>query len=87
MEESKNVIEKYEKLCKDLDFACQVIFVDTKHSAGHTICEMAKEKNADAIFIGQRGLGMISRQLIGSTSDYVLHHSHTAVMVIPSKKE
>jgi len=85
VQESKDVIEKYKEWCKDLNIKCLVIFVDTRHTAGNTICETAKEKNANAIIMGQRGLGMISRQLLGSTSDYVLHHSHTVVMVIPSK--
>ena len=51
------------------------------------ICELAKEKNAASITMGQRGLGTISRALLGSTSDYVLHHSHVPVMVVPAKKK
>jgi len=87
IQESKDIIQKYKDLCQDLDIKCEIIFEDKKHSAGNTICETAKEKNADAIIMGQRGLGMISRKLLGSTSDYVLHHSHIPVMVIPSKKD
>ena len=52
-------------------------------SVGHTICEIAKENNASTIVMGQRGLGAIRRTFLGSTSDYVLHHAHIPVAVIP----
>ena len=52
-------------------------------SVGHTICKMAKENGATTIVMGQRGLGAIRRTFLGSSSDYVLHHAHVPVAVIP----
>ena len=66
---------------------CEFLLADAHHKPGHVICELAKEKNAASITMGQRGLGTISRALLGSTSDYVLHHSHVPVMVVPAKKK
>lgn len=48
---------------------------------GEGIVKIAKELDADVIITGCRGLGKIRRTLIGSTSDYILHHSHIPVVV------
>ena len=61
--------------------------LEGEHKPAHVICGLAKEKNAASITMGQRGLGTISRALLGSTSDYVLHHSHVPVMVVPAVKK
>ncbi|MEO0355130.1 MAG: universal stress protein, partial [Cyanobacteria bacterium P01_A01_bin.3] len=48
---------------------------------GKTICEIAKDWDADAIAIGRRGLGAIGELLVGSVSSYVMHHAHCSVFV------
>ncbi|XP_063724063.1 universal stress protein Sll1388-like [Symsagittifera roscoffensis] len=50
---------------------------------GHNIVHYAREKDADCIVIGCRGLGSIRRTILGSTSDYVIHHAHLPVIVVP----
>lgn len=57
---------------------------EAHHKPGHVICQVAKEKHASTITLGQNGTGSISRKLLGSTSDYVLHHSDVPVMIIPT---
>ena len=52
-------------------------------SIGHTICEVAKENKANIIVIGQRGLGALRRTFLGSVSDYVMHHTHIPVAIVP----
>lgn len=42
---------------------------------------MAKEEHADIIVTGTRGQGKIRRTLLGSVSDYIIHHSHVPVLV------
>jgi len=81
--QAKAILSKFEAICNEKDMKCHFYMADANHSPGHVICELAKEKEADTIIMGQRGLGAISRTLLGSTSDYVLHHSHVPVMVIP----
>ncbi|KAK2141356.1 hypothetical protein LSH36_1111g00001 [Paralvinella palmiformis] len=48
---------------------------------GEALCEAAEELNADLIVMGTRGLGSVRRTLLGSVSDYLIHHAHVPVMV------
>ena len=75
--------DKFNNLCEEKGLNHEFFITDPDDKPGHMICELAKEKNVDSIVMGQRGLGTISRMLLGSTSDYVLHHAHVPVIVIP----
>ena len=50
--------------------------------AGELIVEVAKKEGAVLIVIGSRGQGVLRRTLMGSVSQYVLHHAHCPVVVI-----
>lgn len=46
------------------------------------ICEVAKQEAIDLIIIGSHGYGRVERLLLGSVSDYVVHHAPCPVLVI-----
>ncbi|KAI8618970.1 hypothetical protein BC830DRAFT_1106241 [Chytriomyces sp. MP71] len=46
------------------------------------IVRKVKEVNADILIIGSRGLGFLSRALVGSVSDYAVHQAHCPVLVV-----
>ncbi len=48
------------------------------------ICDIAKEEKASIIVMGTRGMGTLRRTIMGSVSDYVLHHAHCAVIMCKS---
>jgi nucleotide-binding universal stress UspA family protein len=50
--------------------------------AGELIVEVANKEGVVMIVIGSRGLGVLRRTLMGSVSQYVLHHAHCPVVVI-----
>ena len=50
-------------------------------SVGHGIIKKANEVGADLIVMGTRGMGALRRTILGSVSDYVLHHSHIPVVI------
>jgi nucleotide-binding universal stress UspA family protein len=50
--------------------------------SGPLICEAAKNWSADTIVMGRNQKSMLSEVLLGSTSNYVLHHAPCSVMVI-----
>lgn len=81
----KNLKHKYEKLCDEKNVKTEFVIADDYHTTGQVICQVAKDRGVEAIFLGQRGLGMVSRALLGSTSDYVVHHSTVPIIVVPTK--
>ncbi|KAL5013107.1 hypothetical protein ScPMuIL_007377 [Solemya velum] len=52
---------------------------------GDVIVHVAKEEGATLIITGTRGMGKLRRTLLGSISDYVIHHSHIPVLVCRHK--
>lgn len=48
---------------------------------GEQIVRVAEDEGADFIVTGSRGLGTIRRTLLGSVSDYIVHHSPVPVFV------
>jgi nucleotide-binding universal stress UspA family protein len=49
---------------------------------GPTICEDAQQWGADLIIVGRRGRTGLAEILLGSISNYVLHHAHCCVLVV-----
>jgi nucleotide-binding universal stress UspA family protein len=50
--------------------------------AGHLVCEVAKSWEADLIVVGRRGRSGLAEVLLGSVSNYVVHHAPCSVLVI-----
>jgi nucleotide-binding universal stress UspA family protein len=48
---------------------------------GELIVDLAEKEHCTMIIIGSRGLGMLRRTIMGSVSDYVLHHAHCPVVI------
>ncbi|PZV13871.1 MAG: universal stress protein [Pseudanabaena sp.] len=46
------------------------------------ICLVAKEESPDIVILGSRGLGSVERLMLGSVSDYVVHHCASPVLVV-----
>jgi nucleotide-binding universal stress UspA family protein len=51
--------------------------------AAHVIADIAKERGADLIVAGTRGLGPVSRLLIGSVTHCLVQIAPCPVLVIP----
>ena len=47
-----------------------------------TICEFARSCQADAIVIGRRGRSGLQEMLLGSVSNYVVHHAPCSIMLV-----
>jgi nucleotide-binding universal stress UspA family protein len=61
--------------------------VSSEHSQltgkpGPQICQAAKDWNADLIVMGRRGYSGLSQLILGSVSNYVLHHAHCSVLIV-----
>lgn len=60
-------------------------FTQTPGSPGRTICDLARNWGADLIVIGRRGRSGLSELILGSVSNYVLHHTFCSVLTVQHK--
>jgi nucleotide-binding universal stress UspA family protein len=51
-------------------------------SPSRTICQAAREWQANLIIIGHRGRSGLSEMFLGSVSNYVLHHAPCSVLMV-----
>lgn len=71
------------------NFAAQAIaagiiteFSQNHGSPGQTICDLAINWQAELIVMGRRGRSGINELILGSASNYVLHHASCSVLVV-----
>lgn len=75
------------KLLKELaeqakERGIQAEFTQETGSPGPAICQLAKTWHADLIMVGSHRRKGISEMLLGSVSNYVMHHATCSVMVV-----
>ncbi len=95
---SSKALEIYKQQCKDFEsqglkllqsLANQAIaagisaeFTQNHGSPGQTICDLAQNLQSDLIVMGRRGRSGINELIMGSVSNYVLHHASCSVLVM-----
>jgi nucleotide-binding universal stress UspA family protein len=57
-------------------------FAQNIGSPGRTICDLAKTWGADLIVMGRRGRSGLGELILGSVSNYVLHHAPCSVLAV-----
>lgn len=57
------------------------------HRPGEAIVKAAHKQHVDLIVTGTRGLGTVRRTILGSVSDYIIHHAHVPVIVCKHEDE
>ncbi|NER79180.1 MAG: universal stress protein [Leptolyngbya sp. SIO1D8] len=68
--------------------SAQEVKAEFKQAAGdpgRVICNVARSWEADLILIGNRGRTGLSEFLLGSVSNYVMHHAPCSVLVVHNK--
>lgn len=78
---ARALLESYHTKCQEKNLKCKLI--KETGSPGESVCKVVKERNVDHLVMGSRGLGTVSRALVGSVSDYCLHHASVPVSVVP----
>ncbi|XP_048735742.2 universal stress protein YxiE-like isoform X1 [Ostrea edulis] len=76
---AKEMEKKLESYLIETGIEGQVVMV--KGEPGPTVIKIAEEYNAAYIVTGTRGHGKIRRTILGSVSDYVMHHSPVPVLI------
>merc|ERR1711962_444215 len=86
MEQVFQIQKKYIDMCVERRIQFKLLWQEKSESTGRTICDLVAAENPSCVVIGQRGLGAVKRTIYGSVSDFVLHHAHIPVVVVPPPK-
>eukprot|EP00824_Muranothrix_gubernata_P004735 TRINITY_DN16096_c0_g1_i1.p1 TRINITY_DN16096_c0_g1~~TRINITY_DN16096_c0_g1_i1.p1 ORF type:complete len:167 (+),score=31.22 TRINITY_DN16096_c0_g1_i1:60-503(+) len=81
VQRSRSILLHMENVCKEENIPFRSILLES-NSPREAIVQEAEKENVDVLIVGSRGLGTISRLLLGSVSDYCVHHSSCAVLVV-----
>ncbi|XP_031563377.1 uncharacterized protein LOC116298935 isoform X2 [Actinia tenebrosa] len=78
---SRPIMERFEKKCiqSKVRHRTMVAF----GSPSKEICQTAANECVSCIVMGNRGLGVFRRSVLGSVSDSVIHKSRIPVMLVP----
>jgi len=87
LSKSKSITRTFQEACAQRGLRSHILIEERVDTVGRTICKIAKEKHATCIVLGQRGMGVVKRTVLGSTSDYVIHHARIPVLIVPPPKE
>ncbi len=79
--DAKKIIQ--EKFGGDVEFQTEILTGRVKE----VIIEEAKKIGADLIVLGSHGYGFLDRVLLGSISDFVVHHAPCSVLVVREDKK
>mmetsp|Transcript_39714 Transcript_39714/g.85996 ORF Transcript_39714/g.85996 Transcript_39714/m.85996 type:complete len:104 (+) Transcript_39714:148-459(+) len=82
---SLHLLEEFKTRAAELDVKSQGI--SRQGDARDEILNWVEHDDSTMVVIGSRGHGMIKRALLGSVSDYVVHHCHKPVLVVKLEDE
>ena len=82
-QKSSSLIQDFLNRCVTYGMKVRLFSHEKNESVGRTICNLIKEHQPSCLVMGQRGLGTVKRTIYGSVSDYVLHHAHIPVVIVP----
>ncbi|MGJ3250153.1 MAG: universal stress protein [Elainellaceae cyanobacterium] len=77
---AQEFLQKYYEIAVRSGVKTQSDYLITEAGAG--ICRTAQAWNADLVVLGRRGRKGFAEALLGSVSNYALHHAHCAVLIV-----
>lgn len=67
---------------RELSVNAEAIIADG--SPGQQICQVARERQVDLVVMGAKGKSALEEMLLGSVSNFVLHHAQRPLLVVHS---
>ncbi|ELT93011.1 hypothetical protein CAPTEDRAFT_220518 [Capitella teleta] len=83
--DSLKVVNRYEQRLKERNIKGSVQFEVGK--PGEVVIQYADRFRGTHIVIGTRGFGLLRRTILGSVSEYVIHHSKIPVTIVPPETQ
>ena len=84
-QQGQEIISKYNKKLEEHGINGTVLFEVGK--PGETVINTAEKNKATMIVMGTRGFGLVRRTILGSVSEYVIHHTKVPVTVVPKETQ
>nr|GEV35898.1 hypothetical protein [Tanacetum cinerariifolium] len=81
---ASEVLSRVSKLCQQYMIKAETMVI--RGNPKEMIVEAVDQINADLLVVGSRGLGQIKRALLGSVSDYCVHHAKCPVLIVRPPK-
>lgn len=83
---SQRTAEDGAQQAKEAGLEAKPLSVSAPGRAWGTILKVARDRDVQAIVVGQRGIGGAERALLGSISTAVVHHADRPVVVVPAER-
>ncbi|EDO49708.1 predicted protein [Nematostella vectensis] len=80
--QSKKLLEGFERMCKERHCECEKHLLEGDNP-GPAIIKLIKKSKPNYVVIGSRGQSMVRRTVMGSVSDFIIHHAHVPVCISP----
>jgi len=90
MDSGNGLLKRLQKRANELGFSAETELLEDKHlspCSKDTILDYLTESQPSMLVCGSRGMGPMSRLLIGSVSDYLVHNAPCSVVVVKPTRE
>ncbi len=80
LRESNTLLHDAMKIFEDFEGNADSLY--KRGDTAEIILNFTEEGDYDLVVMGSRGMGAVSRTLLGSVSDKVIHHANTSVLIV-----
>jgi nucleotide-binding universal stress UspA family protein len=80
--EAQGIAQLQQELDRARDVGVSAEFTQISGEPAATLCNIADSWGADLIMVGSHGRKGLSELLLGSVSNYVMHHANCSVLVV-----
>ena len=90
-ESSRRLLNSYLERCSESNRKCSIStfpIIGGTSAIGESLCTLAEENRVDSLVLGQRGLGVLKRAMLGSVSEYCANNCSATITIVkaPEKK-
>ncbi|KAJ3228119.1 hypothetical protein HDU81_006294 [Chytriomyces hyalinus] len=80
--ESHTLLKKYAYRVMERNKGVIVRAIALEGDAREELCNAVKQLRAECVVMGSQGMSLVSKLMVGSVSDHVLHHAPCPVIVV-----